>query len=42
MYILFHEKFTRERGVRWAEVRTEGKLLVSMLKGLVLLLSHEN
>ena|SRR5262245_3755965 len=27
MYILWHEKFSREHGIRWGEVRTERKLL---------------
>src|SRR5262245_42157290 len=38
MYLVLHEKFNREHGLQWAEVRTEKKVLVSMLRALPLCL----
>lgn len=40
MYIVLHQKILPNRRIRWAFVRTEGKLVVSMLKGLAMVLSQ--
>jgi hypothetical protein len=42
MYIVLHQKILPNRGIRWAFVRTEGKLVVSMLKGVAMILRHDN
>src|SRR5262245_60523990 len=39
MYIVLHQKILPDRRIRWAFVRTEGKLVVSMLKGLAIVLT---
>jgi hypothetical protein len=41
MYIVPHQKMLPNRRMRWAFVRTEGKVMVSLLKGLALI-SPEN
>ena len=40
MYIVLHQKILPNRRIRWAFVRTEGKLVVSMLKGLAMVLTE--
>jgi len=40
-HLVLYQKIIGERRMQWAFVRTEGKLVVSMLKGLARLLADE-
>ena len=42
MYLCLYQRILPNRRIYEELVRTEGKLLVSILKGLVLILSREN
>ena len=36
-YLVLYQKIIGDRRIRWAYVRTEGKVLVSMLRGLLMI-----
>ena len=40
MYVVLHQKILPNRRIHWAFVRTEGKVIVSMLKGLAIIVNQ--